>query len=354
MMKRRSLTLLLALVAVAGCNGGGDSSSSTGATATTGAAAGGTTGATAGTDKSKPLTIAVIPKGSTHEYWKSVKEGAFTAAKELGNVTIDWQAPQQEDDREAQVSIVETCINKADNGIVLAPLDNKALAKPVHAATEAKIPVDVIDSGLDGSDYISFIATDNYKGGQMDADELAKLLNNKGSVVMLRYEVGSASTDAREKGFMDEIAKTPGIKVVSSNQHGGATIETAQKASEDLLATHNKGGSLDIDGIYCPNESTTFGMLRTLEGMKVAGKVKFVGFDASDALIKALQAGEINALVIQNPRKMGYLGVKTVVSYIRGDKNVDKKVDTGATLITKENMTQPDIQKLIAPPKDVS
>lgn len=345
MIKRASIMSAFAVIAVAGCNGS-DSSGGTNTTTTTGTVAGGQ--ASGG----KHLKIAVIPKGSTHEYWKSVHEGANTAAAELGNVEIDWQAPQQEDDREAQVQIVENCVNKKDDAIVLAPLDNKALAKPVKEAANAQIPVDIIDSGLDGDGYISFIATDNYKGGQMDADELSKLLNGKGSVVMLRYEEGSASTDAREKGFLDEIAKTPGIKVLSSNQYGGATIDTAQKASENLLATHKKGDGLDIDGIYTPNESTTFGMLRTLESMKVAGKVKFVGFDASEPLIKAVQAGEINALVIQNPRKMGYLGVKTVVDYLKGNKNVDKKIDTGATLITKDNLNTPDVQKLIAPPKD--
>jgi ribose transport system substrate-binding protein len=343
MIKRSSLTLLLAVSVVVGCNGGSDTASNS----TNG------TSSTAGTPAStqKKLTIAVIPKGSTHEYWLGVHEGANTAAKELGNVDIDWEPPLREDDKEAQIQIMETAINKPDDGIVLAPLDEQALVAPVQEAVQAKIPVDIIDSGLAGTGFLSFIATDNYKGGQMDADELAKLLNGKGDVIMLRYMEGSASTEAREKGFMDEIAKSPGIRVVSSSEHGGATPATAQTASENLLATHMKNGSLDVQGIYCPNESTTFGMLRTLEGLKVAGKVKFVGFDSSEALIAALKAGEIDALVVQNPRKMGYLGVKTIVDYLRGDKKVDAKVDTGATLLTKANLSQPDIEKLIAPAK---
>jgi ribose transport system substrate-binding protein len=341
MIKRRTLTSLLALAALAGCKGA-DNSGSVAANSSTGGGASST---------SKPLTIAVIPKGSTHSYWLGVHEGANTAAKELGNVTIDWQPPVREDDREGQVQMMETVINKPDDGIVLAPLDKTALVSPVTEAVKQKIPVAIIDSGLDGTGFISFIATDNYKGGQTDADEMAKLLNNKGDIVVLRYEQGSASTEAREKGFLDEIAKTPGIKVVSSNQYGGATVDTAQTASESLLATHMKGSTLDIQGIYCPNESTTFGMLRTLEGLKVAGKVKFVGFDANDSLLAALKAGEIDALVIQNPRKMGYLGVKTVVQYLRGNTKVDSKVDTGATLLTKSNLTDPEVAKLIATPK---
>ena len=298
----------------------------------------------------KKLRIAVIPKGSTHEFWKSVHEGANRAQDELG-VEIIFKGPEKENDRSQQVDIVENFINQKVDGIVLAPLDDKALAPPVNEAMKAGIPVLIIDSDLHGADTVSFVATDNEKGGHMAAEHLAKLLNGKGRVVMLRYEEGSASTMYREKGFMDEMAKNPGIQVVSSNQHGGATTETAQKASENLLAGYRKpDGSLNIDGIYTPNESTTFGMLLVLKGNNWAGKVKFVGFDASAKLIDGLRAGEINGLILQNPRNMGYLGVKTLVDKIKG-QTVEKRIDTGATLVTKENMDQPDVAKLIAPPQ---
>jgi ribose transport system substrate-binding protein len=343
---RHSITLGLASIALAisGCNGGGGSDSN-GTSTATGTSAN-------GSSSQKKLTIAVIPKGQTHEYWKSVHEGATTAEKELPNVQIEWKGPILENDRDSQIKVVEDFTTRGVDGMVLAPLDDAALAKPVAEAKKSNIPVVVIDSGLKGNDYISYIATDNEKGGQMDGEELGKELGGKGKVVMLRYEEGSASTDAREKGFLEAIAKFPGIQVVSSNQFGGATVETAQKASENLLTTHKKGDGLDVDGVYCPNESTTFGMLRTLEELGVAGKVKFVGFDASETLINALKKGEINALVIQNPRKMGYLGVKTLVEYIRGKKDVEAKVDTGATLVTKANLDTPDVAKLVAPPKE--
>ena len=298
------------------------------------------------------LTIAVIPKGSTHEYWKSVHEGAQKAADELGNVDIKWKGPVVENDKESQIKMVEDFTSAQVNGMVLAPLDDHALAKPVEDAAKAGIPVAIIDSGLQGTGYVSFIATDNYKGGQMAGDELAKELNGKGRVIMLRYEVGSASTDQREKGFLDAIKKTPGIQVVSQDQYGGATVESAQKASENLLAPHKQGDHLDVDGIYTPNESTCYGMLRTLQSAGLAGKVRFVGFDSSKPLIDAIAAGQLNAVVVQNPRKMGYLGVKAVVDAIN-KKSVDKQVDTGATLVTKANLNSPDIQTLIAPPKDI-
>jgi len=351
---RNSITLGLASIALAlaGCNGGGsttDNSTSTG----TGSASGATTGSSASNSGSdQHLVIAVIPKGSTHEYWKSVHEGAEKAAAELPNVEIKWKGPLLENDKKSQIDVVEDFTSTGVNGIVLAPLDDHALVKPVEDATKQGIPVAIIDSGLVGGGYICSISTDNEKGGQMDADELSKELGGKGKVVMLRYEVGSASTDAREKGFMEEIAKSPGIQVVSSNQYGGVTADSAQTASENLLAPHKKGDGLDIDGIYCPNESTTTGMLKTLQQMGVAGKVKFVGFDASEPLIAAVRAGQINALVIQNPRKMGYDGVKTLVDFIRTKKSPPKTEDTGATLVTKANLDTPDIAALVAPPKE--
>jgi len=336
---------LAAAVLAVGCgSGGGTASNTTGGTS-------GSTGSTGSGSSGKQLTIAVIPKGSTHEYWKSVHQGAEQAAKELG-VNIIFKGPLKEDDRDSQVTEVDDFVTKHVDGIVLAPLDEHALVGPVNEATGAGIPVLIIDSALDGGKTVSFVATDNEKGGEMAGDYLGKILNGKGKVVMLRYEAGSASTEAREAGFLKAIAKYKGITIVSDNQHGGATVDSAQTASESLLAPYRQAnGSLGIDGIFCPNESTASGMLLVLEQNNWAGKVKFVGFDSSDQLIKGLKAGHIDGLIVQNPVKMGYLGVKMLVDSIHG-KTVDAHVDTGATLVTPQNMTQPDIAKLIAPPTD--
>ena len=293
------------------------------------------------------LTIAVIPQGTTHEFWKSVHAGAVKASREL-DVDIIWKGPLKEDDREAQIAVVEDMITRGVSGIVLAPLDDTALRTPVAAATRAKIPVVIFDSDLKSEDCISFVATDNCKGGTLAGDHLAKLIGGKGKVVMLRYQEGSASTMNREKGFLDAIAKFKDITVASSNQYGGATTETAMQASEDLLAPVKTDKGLSIDGIFCPNESTTFGMLRALQGAGFAGKVKFVGFDSSVKLIDALKAGQINGLILQNPMKMGYLGVKTVVEHLNG-KKVEKRIDTGVQLVTKENMDQPGVKEVLQP-----
>jgi ribose transport system substrate-binding protein len=294
----------------------------------------------------KPV-VAVIPKGTTHEFWKSIHAGAVKAAREL-DAGIVWKGPLKEDDREAQIKVVENMVTRGVNGIVLAPLDDTALRMPVKNAVNAGIPVVIIDSGLKSEDYVSFVATDNYKGGYLGGKHLAELLQGKGKVVMLRYQEGSDSTMNREKGFLDAVKESPDIEVVSSNQYGGATTESAYKASENVLAPLKKGDSLAIDGIFCPNESTTFGMLRALQDAGCAGKVRFVGFDSSTKLVQALAKGEINALVLQNPMRMGYLGVKTMIAHLKGEK-VEKRVDTGVTVIPAARMDEPEMKELLMP-----
>lgn len=299
----------------------------------------------------KKLTIAVIPKGTTHEFWKTIHAGAVKAERELG-VKIFWNGPRVEDDREGQVTVVEDFIGKGVSAIVLAPLDDVALAAPVATARQSGIPVIIIDSGLKSEDYASFVATDNYKGGYISGEHMAKILDGRGKVIMLRYQEGSASTMNRERGFLDAIGKHPGVEVVSSNQYGGATTESAFKASENLLATFKAGpGKLSVDGIFCPNESTVFAMLLALQGGKFAGNVHFVGFDSSPKLVEALAKGEVDSLTLQNPFNMGYIGVKTAVACLRGE-TVEKRVDTGVTLVTKQNMNEPEIKELLSPDLD--
>ncbi|BBO23163.1 MAG: sugar ABC transporter substrate-binding protein [Chthonomonadaceae bacterium] len=294
------------------------------------------------------LRVAVIPKGTTHEFWKSVNAGAQEAGNEFG-VEVIWKGPLKEDDREEQIKVVENFITQKVDGIVLAPLDDTALRLPVDTAQKSGIPVLIFDSALKDVETVSFVATDSFRGGQIAGERMAELLGGSGRVIVLRYQEGSASTTQREEGFL-KAAQEAGLKVVSSNQYAGATVETAQRASENLLSRFRKADGLDLEGIFCPNESSTFGMLRALQGASLAGKVRFVGFDASPKLVAALEAGEIDGLVLQDPHKMGYLAVKTLVSHLRGEQ-VEKRIDTGAVLATKENRSEPDIAKLLAPPQ---
>jgi ribose transport system substrate-binding protein len=322
-MKRTALILMI-LGALAGCRGN-----------------------PGGTADGK-LTIAVIPKGTTHSFWQMIHAGAKKAAQELG-VTVIWRGPLREDDRASQISEVEGFITRGVSGIALAPLDEAALALPVADAQRQKIPVVIFDSGLKGSDYVSFVATDNRKGGRMAADHVATRLNGKGKALLLRYAEGHDSTTQREEGFLEALAAHKGIQVVSSNQYLGADVEGAVKRGEAVLSNYrNADGSLGIDAIFCVNESTSFALMRVLQDHGWAGKVTFVGFDASDNLVKGLADGHIDALVIQDPVKMGYEAVKTLVAHIKGQP-VEKRIDTGVHLATKNNMDVPAMHELLKP-----
>jgi len=300
-----------------------------------------------GTDPAA-LTIAVIPKGTSHAFWQSIHAGAAKAGKELG-VTIVWRGPLREDERESQISEVERFVSSGVSGMVLAPLDEVALAQPVADAKRNNIPVVVIDSGLKGSDYVSFVATDNRLAGRLAGEQLATLLHDKGRVVLLRYAEGSDSTLQREAGFLEAVQSQPGLQIVSANQYGGADVEGAYKKSEALLSGLKRAdGTLDVDGIFTPNESTTLAMMRVLVDNGWSGKVKFIGFDASESLLKGMRDGHLDAVVVQDPVKMGYLGVKTVVAHIHGEK-VESRIDTGVRLVSREHMDDPDVQELLHP-----
>ena len=300
----------------------------------------------------KKLTIAVIPKGTTHEFWKSIHAGSNKAAQELAaqgtQVEVIWKGPLREDDREQQIQVVEGFAAQGVSGIVLAPLDNRALVRPVGDAKRAGVPTVIIDSGLESDEIVSFVATDNRKGGSLAADRMGQLLNGKGKVLVLRYAEGSASTTERETGFIEQIkAKFPEIELVSMDQYAGATRDTAKRASENLL---NRFGD-EVQGIFTPNESSTAGMLLALQDIDKAGKISFVGFDVSQTFIDALNAGQLHGIVVQNPFNMGYLGVRTMVDNLLG-RTVEKKIDTGVMLVTKENMESPEVKTLLHPPLD--
>jgi ribose transport system substrate-binding protein len=289
------------------------------------------------------LSLAVIPKGTTHVFWKSVEAGAQQAAGELG-VDVIWKGPLNEGDRAAQIQLVQQFVAQKVDGIALAPLDHTALVAPVREALAAKLPVVIFDSALDGSaghDFASFIATNNQQGGRLAGECLAKLLDGAGNVVLLRYVVGSASTAERETGFLAVVAEHAAMKVLVDNRYAGATAGEAKTEALNMM-DQIRGAR----GVFCSNESATNGMLLALRQVGLAGKIRFVGFDASPPLVEALASGEIDALVVQNPRRMGYLAVTTLVAAIKGDK-VEPSIDTGAVLVTRENMAQPEIAKLL-------
>lgn len=287
--------------------------------------------------------IAVIPKGSTHSFWKSVEAGARRAAAELGAEVI-WKGPLKEDDRAQQIAVVQQFVSSGVDAIVLAPLDDIALRGPVKSAGEHGIPVVIFDSALKGDvgkDFVSLVATNNYRGGELGGEELARLLGGQGKVLLLRYAEGSASTQEREAGFLAALARHPGVTLTVSNRYAGVTVSTAQDAAMNLLDKIR-----EADGIFCPNESSTQGMLLALRQTGLAGQKKFVGFDTSPFLLAALAKGDVLALVAQNPVRMGYLSVTAAVKHLRGEK-IEPGIDTGCVLVTQANRHTPEVEAVI-------
>lgn len=295
--------------------------------------------------------VAVIPKGTTYEFWKSLHAGALKAEREFTAagipVHVIWKGSLREDDRDGQIQVVENFIGRQVSGIVLAPLDNRALVAPVEEAISAGIPVVIIDSSLHSSKPASYVATDNRRGGRLAARRLGQLLGGRGKAILLRYAVGSASTEEREAGFLEVMrSEFPAIDLISTGQYAGASRDSAKSVSENLL---NRYGS-QLDGVFASNESAASGMLLALRDAGLAGgRIKFVGFDAGQTLIDGLKAGDVQGLILQDPYKMGYLGVKTLVEVLRGQK-VAAQVDTGVGLVTPQNMNDPDKVALLHPP----
>ncbi len=298
------------------------------------------------------LRIAVIPKGATHEHWKRVRIGAEKAAAEFTadgtRVEIIWKGPLREDDREQQVQVVEGFISEGVSGIVLAPLDSRALVRPVEEAQAAGIPTVVFDSALESPNpAVSYVATDNEHGGRLAAQRMGEILEGAGTVLMLRYQEGSAATEERERGFLEEIAvRFPYIEVISSDQYAGATRDTAKRASENLLNRY----APQLDGIFTPNESSTAGMLLALQDIGRAGQIAFVGFDYSASFIEPLKQGHLRGFVVQHPVNMGYLSVKTLVDHLQG-RQTPPVVDTGVLMVTLDNLADPSVVAVIDPPE---
>jgi len=279
--------------------------------------------------------IAVIPKGTSHVYWQTVHVGAMQAAKDL-QVTVLWRGPSQDDDHRAQIRFVERAIASHVDGIVLAPNHRQLLVDVVRKATEQGIKVVIIDSGLNGHDYLSLVGTDNYQGGVLAAHRLAKVLGGKGNVMLLRYFKGNASTDLREQGFAKTLQElAPGIHILVDD-YVGASLGEAYHNSVKLLGQNPK-----VDGIFAPNESATSGVILALKAAfpERLGKVKVVGFDANEELLQSLEENELQGLIVQQPFQIGYEGVKTMVAALQGQK-VPRRIVTDILLVTPENLPE--------------
>lgn len=286
--------------------------------------------------------IAVVPKGQAHVFWQSVHAGAAAAGREFG-VTIEWNGPASETEYSKQVEIVENYLSRRVDGVLLAPTDRKALVGVIEKAKRMNVPLTIFDSGADTESYVSFVATDNYAGGQLAGRRMGELLKGKGSVAIIAVAPGSASTLDREKGFQDTLAKEfPGIRVADL-QYGMSDRARSLAVAEDLLTAHP-----GLTGIFASNESSTVGASQALKARSLAGKIQLVGFDSSTSLVEDLKAGVIDSLVVQNPYRMGYEGVKTLVDHLAG-RVPPRRIDSGAVLVKRDDLNKPEVQKLLNP-----
>ncbi len=329
-MAIRSFCLLGITLLLASCNGNSDGNNSTSGTSS----------------NDKTIRIAVIPKGTTHEFWKSVHAGAKKAAEEAGDVEILWKGPLLENDRAGQISVVEDFIVKQVDGIVLAPLDSQALIDSVLHADEEEIPVVIFDSALgDESAIVSYVATDNFRGGELAAEKLAEILDGKGEVVMLRYNAGSESTEQREEGFLSKLkADYPEITVISSDQYAGTTPESSLEKATEVIDKYRD----QIDGIFAVCEPNATGTLGALRELNLTGKVKFIAFDPNPDLIDGMEQGHVQGIVLQDPVAMGYQAVKTLLAHLKGE-DVESRIKTGEYVATPDNMKEEQFEKLLHP-----
>lgn len=291
--------------------------------------------------------IAVIPKGTSHEFWNNVEAGAKHADREFDDVVITWKGPPTEGQTSEQIKTVENFVVDEYDGICLAPLDVNALRGPVEQAQREDIPVVIFDSALEDMEgTVSYVASDNLRGGQLAGEYLAELLGGEGKVILLRYEINSESTNQREKGFMEVMQKYPEIDIISDNQYGGTTEDVAIEKSTNLL---QKFGN-EVDGIFCPNESNTSGMLNALRRNKPdrLGEIKFVGFDAGENLIGGLEAGHLHGTVLQDPVQMGYEAVRVMRDHLRG-KEVEQRIPTRLHIAKYDALDDPVTVELLRP-----
>lgn len=291
--------------------------------------------------KSYKYRIAVVPKGVAFDFWLAVKAGAEKAGREEG-AKILWKGPHEETDVALQKSIIENFITQKVDAIVMAACDSRALVPTVRRALKAGIPVITIDSGLNPDISLCFVATDNLKAAKSAADVLAKLIGYEGEVGLIPFVPGAETSILREKGFKEGLKKYPKIKLVSV-LYSYSDASKAMAATEDMLTSHP-----NIKGIFAANEPGAIGCARALKARGLAGKVKLVAFDAAPTEIEELKAGTVQALIVQNPFKMGYLGVKMAVKAIKGEK-IPRRIDTGVAVVTMENFNEPRIQRLLYP-----
>lgn len=289
----------------------------------------------------KPLVIDVIVKKYDADFWKVVQMGADAAGKEF-SVKINFRGPADEQDINDQIRMVEDAIDAKADAIVLAASDYTKLVPVTEKAVAAKIPVIVIDSDVKTSKTSSFIGTDNEDAGQKLGETLVSKLGPSCKIAIMAFVQGAATNDQREKGLMKIVGTQSGIQVLTT-QYCNSDENIASNLTKVIISDYP-----DVDAIVCLNAQCTVGAARAVNELKLDGKVRIIGFDSTPEEISFMEKGTIQSLIVQNPYSMGYDGVKYAIDAIHG-KSIPINVNTGATVVDKDNMYSPENQKLLFP-----
>jgi ribose transport system substrate-binding protein len=309
-------------------------------------AACGGTGPTSGTTPTasgpKALKIIAVPKSVASSYWTIVENGIKCYASKVPNVNVVWNGVQTDTQISDQISLLQNYITQSPDGILYAATDAKALAPVTQQAVSANIPVFNFDSGTTPQ-AVPLFATDNTAAAAKAADEMGTLLNGTGKIAVLEFVPGSATNDQRVNGFKQELtAKFPNIQI-AADQADGSDSAKALSITQNILSAHP-----DIKGIYAANQQGGEGAAQALNAASKGGKVHLISFDASDPLVSDLQSGTVDALVVQNPFKMGFDSLKAMVNQLRNGVKAQNE-DTGVTLVTKANFNDSATQALLNP-----
>jgi ribose transport system substrate-binding protein len=293
---------------------------------------------------SGPITLAVVPKAVGFDFWDSVRKGAECAASKMTDVTVQWDGVTTETDVTGQVNLLQNFLTRQVDGLVYAATDAKVLAQLTQDTLSRNIPVINIDSGTDPQpDNVPVFATDNVAAARKAADLLADALGpGDHKVAFIPFQPGTATNDQRTTGFKEELAKYPNLKLVAE-QSSNSDPNTALSVTENILTAHP-----ELDGIFVANEAGVIGAINALTQAGKAGKIKFIGWDASPDEVKGVTSGAITALVVQNPFRMGFDSVNAMVKTVRTGQ-IAASEDTGVTFVTHQNINDPQVRAILKP-----
>ncbi len=298
------------------------------------------------------LNIAIIPKGMTEATWPLIHAGAMKAKRELArggyDVEVLWKANLVDQTRSEQIQIVDTFTGQRLSGIVVASLGDEDIGRSAYRDPVSNLPKIVIDSAFDADIPVTYVTTDNFRGGALAADRIAQLMEGEGNVILLRYQSGDMNGEAREAGFIERIKnRHPSVRLISIDQHSGSDPRAAYSVCEYLLSRYGDR----VNAVFASHENGTAAMLKALRAFDYAKQVYLVGYDANEQSLEALKSGDIQGLVVSNPFRIGYLGVTTLVDYVEG-QSTSTVVDTGVMLITQANIDSDEVAEAVNPPID--